>query len=234
MALADLAIAAPALPERICPWGALASLAFHASLAAALVLLSPLGDLAPPPAPVITVDIISTAEFAALQTPPAPQPAPDAETAIPVPDRLAPSPELVRQPIPENPTYRATQFYSASVLQDPENASVVRTLRSFTDQERIIQVCNVEAIEQIGRAAPEYVPDTVVGYAMSDFVLSGLSIIATGGAFRSRRRWYEISYTCTAAPNYEAVTAFEFQLGAEIPEALWEAHNLNASDEDGD
>ena len=229
MALADLAIAAPAPAEGLSPWGTLASIAFHGTLAAALLLLSPLGDALPPPAAVITVDIISTAEFAALQSP-----TPALDAAISVPSRLAPSPVLTPQPVPETPTVTATRFYAANVLQEPDNAGVLRTLRSFTDQEQIIQVCNLEAIEQIARAAPEYVPDTVVGYAMSDFVFSGLTIIATGGAFRSRRRWYEISYTCTTAPGYEAVTAFQFKLGNEIPERLWEAHNLNASDEDGD
>jgi hypothetical protein len=69
---------------------------------------------------------------------------------------------------------------------------------------------------------------------MSDLTIHGLTIIASGGAFRSRRRWYEVAYTCSAAAGATAVTAFEFKLGAEIPETLWEAHNLNASDDEGD
>jgi len=235
MTTPDLSLDMPpaALTVRAAPWGTVASLLFHAGLAAAVVLLSPV-ILEPPPPPVITVDILTEAQFqAALQPAPPPSPLASEAAVAPTEGRLTPSQPL-EPDIPPNPTFTATQFYSANILRELENTDVVRTLRSFTDQERIIQVCNLEAIEQIARAAPDYEPDTVVGYAMSDFVLDGLSIIAAGGAFRSRRRWYEVSYTCTAAPGYEAVTAFEFKLGSEIPDRLWEAHNLNASDEDGD
>ncbi len=107
-----------------------------------------------------------------------------------------------------------------------------RELSGFADSERVVQVCNIEGLEQIRRAAPEYEPDTLVAYAMADMVLSGLTLTATGGAFRSRRRWYGISFHCRAAAGYEGVTAFDFTLGEPIPEDLWEGHYLNAEDVD--
>ena len=75
-------------------------------------------------------------------------------------------------------------------------------------------------------------PDTLVAYAMADLMASGLTMRATGGAFRSRRKWYGVAFTCTVAADYSGVTGFEFQLGDAIPEAQWEAHDLNAEDID--
>jgi hypothetical protein len=93
-----------------------------------------------------------------------------------------------------------------------------------------VQLCNIEGLEQIKRAAPTYAPDTLVPYAMADMDGSGLTLIAGGGAFRSRRRWFGITFRCTAAPDYSGVTAFSFKLSTEIPRDQWEAHNLNAED----
>ncbi len=56
-----------------------------------------------------------------------------------------------------------------------------RSLTGFADSERMIQICNIEALEQIRRAAPDYDPDTLVAYAMSDLLSSGLTLTATGG-----------------------------------------------------
>jgi hypothetical protein len=235
MVLAELAAADPA-PRGDAPWGTIASVCLHAGLAAVLVF-SPAGSSAPPPGAVVTVDIVSLSEFAALAKP-AVEPVPVAlstpQAAVPMaePDasgRLTPKPPAA---VTQSPTITATEFFSADILLDPGEAGIRRSLASFADRERIIQVCNLEAMEQIGRNVPEYVPDAVVGYAMSDLIVDGLTVIAAGGAFRSRRRWYEVAYTCTAAPGYEAVTAFAFKLGDEIPEDVWDAHNLNASDDD--
>ena len=148
-------------------------------------------------------------------------------------DRLATT-EPLAPDIPETPTITATEFYSANILREPGSERIRRILTTFADRERIIQICNIEAVEQIHRAAPEYEPDTVVGYAMADLAITGMALTAAGGAFRSRRRWYGVSYNCTAAPGYEGVTAFDFTLGAEIPESQWEAHSLNAEDAEDD
>ena len=96
MAATDFAIATlPPLP-RTAPWGTLASVAFHGALAAALLLLSPLGEMALPPSHVVTVDIVSSSELEAQQ-----QPAPTGASALAEPglamptDRLATTEPLV-------------------------------------------------------------------------------------------------------------------------------------------
>ena len=53
---------------------------------------------------------------------------------------------------------------------------------------------------------------------------------AMGGAFRSRRQWYNVSFECEAAPTLDGVASFMFKLGDAIPESEWDAHNLNAED----
>lgn len=234
--MTDLTFDVPISEPRKLPWGTLASLGLHGGLALAVILLSPLKDLVAPPPDPVAVEIVTEQQFAALQpaeTPPpilaAPAPAEEAVPAEPD-DRLAPTEPLAPN-LPENPTVTATQFYSASLLRQPDMQRIRQGLTGFADSERMVQICNIEALEQIRRAAPAFDPDTMVAYAMSDMVWQGMTLTAAGAAFRSRRRWYEIAFHCTVAPGYEGVTAFDFKLGAAIPEAAWEEHNLNAEDE---
>ena len=227
---------------RDAPWGVAASAALHGVLLVAAVLVSPLRQYVVPPSP-IAVEIVSPEQYAALQqatavaTPQAlavPSPAPRATVAAPPPDaptRLAPSPPL--QPdLPENKTYRATQFYAASILGEPGMEHIRRTFATLASSEKLMQLCNIEGLEQIRRAQKQYDPDTLVAYAMSDPISSGLTLSAAGGAFRSRRKWYGIAFKCSIAADLSAVTAFEFRIGEAIPEAQWEEHNLNAEDAD--
>ena len=50
--------------------------------------------------------------------------------------------------------------------------------------------------------------------------------MAKGGAFRSRKKWYELRYTCTAAPDHLSVISFSYNIGAEIPEDKWKGYGL--------
>jgi len=95
-----------------------------------------------------------------------------------------------------------------------------------------VQLCSIEAIEQIRRARPEFDPDTVVAYAMADMATRDGALIADGGAFRSRREWYEVKFSCVAAADYSAVERFEFSVGSFIPHELWEEHYLTAAESD--
>ena len=47
-----------------------------------------------------------------------------------------------------------------------------------------------------------------------------------GGAFRSRGKWYALTYSCTATPDHMAV-AFHYTIGAEIPETKWAGYGLH-------
>ena len=126
----------------------------------------------------------------------------------------------------------ATKFYAAGILKEPGMERIRAALGRIDPGERIVQLCNIEGLEQIRRATPSFDPDTLVAYAMADTTTTGMTLGATGGAFRSRRKWYGVAFQCTVAADYSGVTAFSFKLGAVIPEDQWEDHNLNAEDED--
>ena len=236
--MTDLSLFAAPPPERRLSWGTLASIALHAALALAILLASPLRQLVvPPPAPV-AVEIVTPAEFAALTPTPAPQvitaPVAPAEVAADgtgdkLPRARKPRPSPLH---PATATITAHQFYSAGILNEPGMERIRKTMGTLADSERVVQLCNIEGLEQIRHATSIYAPDTLVPYAMADMDGSGLTLLASGGAFRSRRRWFGITFRCSVAPDYSGVTSFSFKLGSEIPKDQWEAHNLNAEDAD--
>ncbi|KGF66797.1 hypothetical protein LL06_26120, partial [Hoeflea sp. BAL378] len=123
---------------------------------------------------------------------------------------------------------KADIFYASRILADPRSRQALLALRQLVPEERIIQLCNVEAMEQVHVFRPELAPDLVIAYAMADPVLAGLTLTAEGGALRSGRHWYRIGFACDVSADLETVTAFDFSLGARIPETDWAAHSLTA------
>jgi len=215
---------------REAPFGLAGSLLFHAALLVALFTLTPMRDfVVPEPAP-ISVELIPVAPL----EPPAP-PELARQNAAPVADEggatLGAGPADTSTAASDG-TITATSLYAGRLLQEPAMAQVRRTLPTLASADRLMQLCNIEALEQIRRAAPQYEPDTMVSYAMADPVSAGLAFTAPGGAFRSRRQWYAVSFACVASPGLDGVTSFSFRLGAAIPADQWEAHSLNAEDED--
>jgi hypothetical protein len=233
--MTDLAAGAypPPLPSRRLAAGALASLLAHGALLASLLLLTPLRQLMVPPPRPVSVEIVTDAELAALE-----QPAATPELTAPTGASTAAPPSAAAPGSSSAPpttilgVHIATDFYAGSLLAEPGMARMKRTLESFAPSERLVQLCNIEGLEQIRRGAPEYDPDTLVTYAMSDPMVAGLTLTAPGAAFRSRRKWYGVAVKCTVAADLESVTGFEFRLGNPIPQSQWQAHNLNAEDSD--
>ena len=215
------------------PGGIAASLLLHVTLLAWIVL----GQLTPrveaPLIPSVDVDLVSMAQFTALLAPTAPPPP---LLTAPTPGRVspaAPSPSPAEMaPVPSNGPFRATTFFAGSLLAEPASAKLRGAMGTLAQPERVVQLCDIEAMEQVRRARPDYDPDMVVPYAMADTELHNGTLTATGGAFRSRREWYEISFRCTPTHDLGQVQAFEFTLGAAIPHELWEAHYLTAEESD--
>ncbi|PKA41408.1 hypothetical protein CWR43_21515 [Rhizobium sullae] len=129
---------------------------------------------------------------------------------------------------------RPTQLFSAAILADPRSKQAREGMRQLATGERIVQLCNIEAMEQVHRWKAEFKPDFLVAYAMADTKLSGLTLQAEGGAFRSNRHWYNIKFKCEASPDIEKIVAFEFSVGEEIPESEWETRFLPADDGQAD
>lgn len=217
-------------PTTRSPWGTLASLGFHAALAG-LLLLGPDKDAAKPVLPPsIAVELMTAAQFAALtapaEIPPAAAPVAPAE-ASPGPNAAMPAAKSAA-----GATIRATEFFAGSLLAEPESANLRQAMTTLDGSERLVQLCSIEAIEQIRHARPEFDPDTVVAYAMADMAVRDGALIADGGAFRSRREWYEVHFSCVAAADFSAVERFEFSVGGFIPHDQWDAHYLTAAEDD--
>lgn len=125
---------------------------------------------------------------------------------------------------------RASRLLSAGVLADPRSRQAREALATLSPDERVIQLCDMEALEQVHAWKAALRPDMVVAYAMADPTLTDGRLDAPGAAFRNRRHWYAIAFTCAVTPDLAKVASFEFLVGDEIPRKQWQEHNLSASD----
>jgi hypothetical protein len=101
-----------------------------------------------------------------------------------------------------------------------------RSLRMLAPLERLEQLCDYTAMQQIRNEHKPFRPDRVVAGAGLDPRIHEHTVLAKSAAFRSRKKWYALSYTCTAAPDHLAVTSFSYTIGDEIPEAKWKSYGL--------
>ncbi len=91
---------------------------------------------------------------------------------------------------------------------------------------RLEQVCDIEAMRQIKRDSNPFRPDRAVLAATSDPQTSGHVIRGSGGAFRSKGKWYNFSFKCEADDDHIKVISFEYKLGDAIPEGQWAKDGL--------
>ena len=98
-----------------------------------------------------------------------------------------------------------------------------RSLKMLDPVDRLEQLCDYTAMQAIRKDHP-YRPDRAV--AGNKPHIKGDTIEAKVGAFRSKKKWYALSYSCTAAPDHLSVTSFKYKIGDEIPEANWASYGL--------
>ena len=101
-----------------------------------------------------------------------------------------------------------------------------RSLKMLAPAELLEQLCDYTAMMRIREQNKDYRPDRAVANAMTEPVASSDTLEVTGGAFRSRKKWYALSYRCTATADHLTVIAFRFTIGEEIPEAKWASFGL--------
>lgn len=123
------------------------------------------------------------------------------------------------------------QMLSDVVLADRRSRQAREALKQLAPTDQIEQLCNLEAMAQVGAWSKKLKPDRVVAYAMADPKLSGSDFVAEGAAIHSERDWYHLQFKCQLAMDKTKVAAFEFLLGDSIPREIWADHNL--PDEDG-
>jgi hypothetical protein len=203
--------------ESPAPTGLGASLALHALLLV-LVLSVALGQKPLPREQPIAVEILTPQQFEAMTAP--------RRTEVPAP---APPPAPAPTPPPaEQAMIQPTEMLSAGTLADPRSREARRLLSTLDDSERMIQLCGLEAMEQVHAWRESLRPTAVVAYAMAEAAVSGDLVDAKGAAFRSGAAWYAIKFRCRLRPDHASVAAFEFRVGAAVPAEKWEAFNLPA------
>jgi hypothetical protein len=183
--------------------------------------MAPMDDPAPNPEPETRPEGTTTA---ATATPTLPPPA-TAPSTPPAATPMEPAPQAMQE---------ATEFYASDLLRRPENAQVRETLPLLAPDERIVQLCNIEALEQIRMANGGRFPDSLDTSAFKDTEISNGKLSAPLGAYRADRKWYYVTFECTPGSDRESVIAFTFELGDEVPQELWEEHELIPEDFDDD
>lgn len=196
-------------------WGVLASLLFHAVLLGAAVWWPRRPVAVPPDEPSVEVDFVTSDEYDAATTEqPLPSPPPAA------PGAPAPPPATVPGMI------RPTKMLSALALAEPGAAQAAKELAHFNGEERAVQLCNLEAIEQVHAWKATMRPERIIAYATADEVTAGDKIEAPGAAFLSGGAWYALDYECVLSPDHTVVEGFQFKVGDAIPRDEWDADHL--------
>ena len=115
---------------------------------------------------------------------------------------------------------RAREIYSKEAMSDPR---VKQALGKLAPKDRIIQICGIEALEQVRRHQPGAFPDMLAreGGSVST---SGLTV--SDGAFRSQRKWYAIDFTCKVDAETMVIGSFSYNIGRAIPEKEWAGRQL--------
>jgi hypothetical protein len=103
---------------------------------------------------------------------------------------------------------------------------IERALQMLAPSERLEQLCDYTAMMRIRKANGHFRPDRAIANAMAEARIHHDTIVAKGGAFRSRGKWYALSFTCTATPDHMTVVSFHYTIGPEIPETKWAADGL--------
>lgn len=106
------------------------------------------------------------------------------------------------------------------------DAGIMRSLKRLEPIDRLEQLCDYTAMLHIRKHAHGYRPDRAIADAVADPKIGANSIEASGGAFRSRGHWYEMTYSCTTSPDHLNVLSFKLSIGKEIPASKWAAYGL--------
>lgn len=106
------------------------------------------------------------------------------------------------------------------------DARFEKSLQKLDPAERLEQLCDYTAMTQIRRETKAYRPERAVANAMTEAQISNDTVQAKGGAFRSRGKWYALTYTCTVSPDHLKVVSFHYAIGPEIPETKWTGYGL--------
>jgi hypothetical protein len=101
-----------------------------------------------------------------------------------------------------------------------------KALLKLDPSARLEQLCDYTALTRIRADDKNFRPDRAVANAMAEPKVTENTVEAKAGAFRSRKKWYTLTYSCTATPDHLKVVSFNYTIGAEIPETKWAGYGL--------
>ena len=204
-------------------WTLPASVAAHAGVLAAVLLMAVPRTLERSIEHVISVDLVQSAPV---------QPGAVVEPALQLVSPVATTASgVVEAAAGQDGMVAATNFYAAGILSDPANTEVRKNFPLLARDEQVIQLCNMEALEQLRTGEVALEADALVGYAFDSVSVDRGVLDAPGGAVRSGGNWFHLRYHCAVAADIASVSAFEYALGAPIPPDQWEEHFLNGDDD---
>ncbi|WEX74617.1 DUF930 domain-containing protein [Sinorhizobium numidicum] len=135
----------------------------------------------------------------------------------------APEPAGVKLERQSSELVAARELYSEDSLSDPH---VRQAIGQLPPKKRILQLCSIEALEQVRRQRPGAYPDMLVPYGPSGGFISKSALKANGGAFRSQAKWYDIDFRCEVDTDKLSVVSFSFAIGNLVPSDQWNARRL--------
>jgi len=192
-------------------WAITVSLVLHLLLAVAVLYWR--SNVPPVRIEGIPVDFLTQEEFAAAT---GTEPAQEARLEQPPAQTEEPPPAMIH----------AATLLSARALAEPRNRSAREGLPRLAPTERMVQLCNLEALEQVAAMRKDIWPEWVTAYAEKELTVSAHTITADGAAFRVGDDWYRLKYRCELSPDNTTVVAFDFLAGDQISAARIEALGL--------
>jgi hypothetical protein len=110
-------------------------------------------------------------------------------------------------------------------LASANDARTERALKQLDPVARFEQVCDLEAMKNIGKDKTYRPERSMVGALESPKVVKS-TMTGRGGAFKSKGQWFQFSFKCETTPDHMRVHAFWFQIGEPILHEKWEPNGL--------
>jgi hypothetical protein len=102
----------------------------------------------------------------------------------------------------------------------------IASLSKLDPQTRLEQVCDLAAVNHIGKSEKLPRPDRAKANVITPPKVRGDTVTGSGGAFRSGGKWYAFSFTCKGSPDHLKVLSFTYRVGELIPKSKWPEYGL--------
>ena len=115
-----------------------------------------------------------------------------------------------------------TVICAASFMPPAAAASLEESFEKLPDEERARQLCIVLGIDKIRKDKRVAKADRVKTSIFSQASFADNTVSTKGGAVRSNKQWFHLSFTCHLDAELKHAKDFVFEIGSIIPETEWE------------